>query len=227
MILVAVALLIGSVIYSATRLGPLERQVNEKTVTVQRLQSEINRETTEKDRLNIELADVRNQLQLTQQSIDGLQNQVADLRSAQNDLFNFFSKVTEKEQVKFIDSAVDWNATKSELMNLPSGKRKQSLLAGILLAWKEIPFSMGQQTLNRGFDSPRFIRYVLTISGVDCVDSRRRRQSTITELLLNRNRDDFRGNAGGGRNKVPILFGVLRFYQLPVMLEHQPGVRVS
>jgi cell wall-associated NlpC family hydrolase len=182
MILAAVVLLIGTVIYSATRLGPLERQLNEKKTDIERLQLEIDRETKEKDKLSDELTKVRKQLESAKESVDRLQKQITDLRTAQNDLFDFFSKVTEKGQVRLIDPAVDWNATKNELMNLPSGRRKQTLLSAILLAWKEIPFSMGQQALNRGFDSPRFIQYVLKLNGVDIPT---RRNERLSDTLMN------------------------------------------
>jgi cell wall-associated NlpC family hydrolase len=177
MIVVAAVVLIGTVVYSATRLSPLERELKEKTTKIGQLRLEVAAEISQKDRLSTEAKSLKDELSILgnelgslRTSVEKLTNQVNELKATQGDLFEFLSQVTEKNQLSLIDSAVDWKATQNELMNLPRGKRKQALLTAILLAWKEIPFSMGQQSVNRGFDSPRFIRYVLQKNGVTIPD---------------------------------------------------------
>ena len=86
--------------------------------------------------------------------------------NTQDGLLDFLASVTDESQVSILDRDVDWGAVKADLDKLPSGKRKQTLLTAILLAWKNIPFTMGSQSVSQGFDSPRFIEFVLSKNGV-------------------------------------------------------------
>lgn len=115
--------------------------------------------------------------QLDQQSkklkakIDTLETKANELRATQEDILDFLAKVTSEEQIRLFDPDVDWNRTKKRILDLPPGKRKQAILAAILLAWKEIPFELNQESLSLGFDSPRFIRFVLSQVGLEIADT--------------------------------------------------------
>lgn len=114
--------------------------------------------------------------QLDQQStileakIDTLETKANELRATQEDILDFLAKVTSEEQIRLFDPDVDWNNTKKRILDLPPGKRKQAVFAAILLAWKEIPFELNKQSLSLGFDSPRFIRFVLSQVGIEIAD---------------------------------------------------------
>jgi len=114
--------------------------------------------------------------QLDQQSkkletkIDTLATKAKELRATQEDILDFLAKVTSEENIRLFDRDVDWNRTKKRILDLPPGKRKQAVFAAILLAWKEIPFELNQQSLSSGFDSPRFIRFVLFQVGIEIAD---------------------------------------------------------
>lgn len=101
-----------------------------------------------------------------QQEVATLTRDIESLRNTQDGLLDFLAKVTDESKVSILDRDVEWNVVKADLEKLPSGKRKQTLLTAILLAWKDIPFAMGKQSVSRGFDSPRFIEYVLSRNGI-------------------------------------------------------------
>jgi len=129
--ILGVAIVLGSLTYSAFKLAELERAVVQK-----------------------------------QKEIATLTDDIEGLRNTQNGLLDFLAKVTDEAQVSILDRDVDWGAVKADIEKLPSGKRKQAILTAILLAWKDVPFAMGSQSVSQGFDSPRFIEYVLSRNGV-------------------------------------------------------------
>lgn len=138
-------IVIGSLAYSAYKLIDMEKAVAKKQRQIAVLDVEV------KER---------------EARIASLTNTLEGLRNTQDDLLDFLAKVTDESQVSILDPAVDWNAVKSDIEKLPPGRRKQAILTAILLAWKEIPFTMGKQSVGKGFDSPRFIEYVLSRNGV-------------------------------------------------------------
>ena len=89
----------------------------------------------------------------------------------------FLNKVADDSQVSILDKDVDWSFVKTAIDELPNGARKQAVLTAILLAWKEVPFSMGKQSMTKGFDSPRFIEYVLSKNGVKVTKAPNERMS--------------------------------------------------
>jgi cell wall-associated NlpC family hydrolase len=114
----------------------------------------------------IEIAELDGQLKRRESTIAALNSDIQNLRSTQESLLDFLAKVTDETQVSILDRDVDWTFVKADLQKLPGGKRKQAILAAILLAWKEIPFAMGKKSVGKGFDSPRFIEYVLATNGL-------------------------------------------------------------
>lgn len=135
----------GSLTYSAYKLADTARQIALKKEEVAAIDAELKRREA---------------------VIGTLTRDIDRLKSTQNGLLDFLAKVTDESQVSILDRDVDWQIVKSDIEKLPSGKRKQTILTAILLAWKDIPFAMGKQSVGKGFDSPRFIEYVLATNGV-------------------------------------------------------------
>ena len=142
---IGATVIIASLAYSAFNIATMEQVVAEKQNQISAL-------------------DI--QLREREAFIATLNRNVEGLRNTQAGLLDFLTNVTDEAQVSILDRDVDWNAVKSDIEMLPSGKRKQAILTAILLAWKEIPFAMGKQSVGKGFDSPRFIEYVLSKNGV-------------------------------------------------------------
>ena len=112
------------------------------------------------------LANVERTVAEKQREVEALIRKIEGLKSTQDSLLDFVSKVTDETKVSILGRDVDWKTVKSDLEQLPGGKRKETILTAILLAWKDIPFTMGQQAASKGFDSPRFLYYVLSKNGV-------------------------------------------------------------
>lgn len=112
------------------------------------------------------LSEVERTVVEKQHEVAALSQDIESLRKTQNGLLDFLASVTDNSKISILDRDVDWGVVKTDLEKLPSGRRKQALLTAILLAWKDIPFTMGPQSVSQGFDSPRFIEFVLSRSGV-------------------------------------------------------------
>lgn len=170
MVLVGAILLIGSVAYSVTRLSPLEQQIAAKEATVRELALMHQRGKEEIDQLQAKNAQLARAIQESESTLKSLREQVGALRATQSELLDFLARVADSRQISILDPDINWAYVKSEILNLPNGKRKQAVLTAILIAWKEVPFSMGGQSVKAGFDSPRFLRYVLASTGLDIKD---------------------------------------------------------
>ena len=151
-----VIIVLLSLVYSSFKIASTEKAVQEKQQEVATLDSELKRQAI---------------------TVNALTRNVESLRNTQNSLLDFLAKVTDESQVSILDRDVDWSIVKSNIEGLPNGKRKQAVLTAILLAWKEIPFTMGKQSLSKGFDSPRFIEYVLSKNGVKVIPKPNERMS--------------------------------------------------
>lgn len=138
-------IVVASLAYSAFKLADIEKAVEQKQGEVAKLDAELKKREA---------------------VITSLTRNIESLRDTQDNLLDFLAKVTDEAQVSILDRDVDWSSVKSDIEKLPSGKRKQSILTAILLAWKDIPFAMGKQSVGKGFDSPRFIEYVLSKNGI-------------------------------------------------------------
>jgi hypothetical protein len=102
--------------------------------------------------------------------IKSLESKVNELTLIQNDILEFLKILTSRERIGLIDPDVDWDRTKERIMTLPPGKRKQAVFVAILLAWHELPYEVNQESLTSGFDSPRFLRFILSQVGVKIND---------------------------------------------------------
>lgn len=145
-----------SLAYSSFKIASTERMVQEKQQ---------------------ELGGLDLELRTQAATIDALNRDVESLRNTQYGLLDFLSKVTDDSQVSILDRDVDWGLVKSAIDGLPNGARKRTVLTAILLAWKEIPFAMGKQSMTKGFDSPRFIEYVLSKNGIKVTQEPNERMS--------------------------------------------------
>lgn len=122
------------------------------------------------DRLESTLVEKRADVSELETQLNSMRETVQELEVTQNDILDFLSKVTSGENVQLLDPAIDWEKTKATIIELPPGNRKQAIFVAILLAWKDIPFELSEQSLSAGFDSPRFLRYVLSQVGITISD---------------------------------------------------------
>jgi NlpC/P60 family len=119
----------------------------------------VRRLTEEKQKLEQDVTHLR-------KSISDLRSREADLRQSQIGILNFLGGVTSGEEIRLIDRSVDWSSTKANIIGMPSGARKDAVLDALLLAWKDLPFSLGNDSLAKGLDSPHFIDVVLQNAGI-------------------------------------------------------------
>jgi hypothetical protein len=115
----------------------------------------------ERDRQRLE-----NQVARLTDSLRAIEARTRSLVQTQESVLDFLGSVTTGDRIRLVDRAVDWNRTKREIMAMPTGPRKSAVLAAILLAWKELPFSLDNRGLSHGLDSPHFIKVVLERVGV-------------------------------------------------------------
>ena len=113
-----------------------------------------------------ELHRLENTLANKQKTVRELSEKILSLSSTQSSLLDFLGSVTGQDNISIIDPSVDWPKVKQRIIEMPAGKRKDAVLAATLLAWKDIPFTLGSSQLRLGFDSPRFLKYVLEKVGV-------------------------------------------------------------
>jgi len=146
--LIAFSVVIISIIYASVNLNRLESSIDS-------LKNDINVLQKEK--------------QKKEKEIFVLTQKINNLSSTQDSILDFFGNVTAEGHIRLLDSTVNWQEVKEELINLPPGKRKQAIFIALLLAWKDIPFYMGGRTLT-GFDSTTFLRYVLSKVGIKIED---------------------------------------------------------
>jgi len=100
------------------------------------------------------------------ESVQQLQSRTQELLQTQAGVLDFLGGVTSSDQFRLIDRSVDWPQTRQQILGMESGPRKTAILTAILLAWKELPFSLSNRSLSAGLDSPHFIYVVLSMAGV-------------------------------------------------------------
>lgn len=146
-------IVIFSLIYSAIQLQSIENLLNEKECLL--------------DEKKKELEELQIKIQNYEEEANQIQSKIQSLKYTQNSLLDFLVSVTGKDNINILDPSVNWDNVKRQIDELPAGKRKNAILNAMLLAWKDIPFTMAQENVTTGFDSPRFIRYVLRTVGID------------------------------------------------------------
>lgn len=114
----------------------------------------------------INLNRLENKRQQLETAVQRLESQTQDLLKTQQGVLDFLGGVTAEDRIRLIDPSVDWAATKRYVAEMKSGPRKTAILAAILLAWKELPFSVNNRGLSSGLDSPHFTNVVLSSVGV-------------------------------------------------------------
>lgn len=145
-------IVMGSLIYSYINLSSLETEIECK-------KSEI-------VSLELKASGLATIAKAAESQLKVLKNEVTDLQKTQNSVLDFLVSVTDNSKIHILDPTVDWESTKEQINSLPPGDRKNALLNAILLAWKDIPFEMGKQGVH-GFDSPRFLNYLLQSVGIN------------------------------------------------------------
>ena len=153
-------IILASLFYSYFQLSGLEEAIQNKKIELVKQQKEI-------DDLKIKTANYKNETEKLRFEAVEISQKVKELDSTQQSLLDFLVSVTDAKNISILGSDVNWAEVKRQLNGLPAGKRKNAILNAILLAWKDIPFTMGREDVRSGFDSPRFLRYVLKTVGVD------------------------------------------------------------
>lgn len=108
---------------------------------------------------------IQQKIQLTQE-INKLQSHTVDLLSTQRGVLDFLGGVTSAERIRLVDPSVNWPSVEKYIGGLPAGKRKSAVLTGLLLAWKDLPFSLNDRSLASGMDSPHFVNSIISPLGV-------------------------------------------------------------
>ncbi|MBX2841188.1 MAG: C40 family peptidase [Flammeovirgaceae bacterium] len=107
-----------------------------------------------------------------QRLVTTLQKQVSEQNAEKNkkvksdgmnvqEVFNLINGIMERESIPFVKDGVDMENIMVNLNNLPDGSRKKALTTAILLALRKYPFRLKGDNPKTGFNSPRFIKYVL------------------------------------------------------------------
>src|SRR4030095_15139122 len=93
---------------------------------------------------------------------------VKNLEDDQKKLTEFLVRLIRTSQTNshVASSDLEWEKITNCIAELPSGKRKVAVLVALLMTWKEIPFSLGQNQPSSSFDSPGFLKYVLEQTGI-------------------------------------------------------------
>ncbi|MEA5256386.1 NlpC/P60 family protein [Arcicella aquatica] len=126
----------------------------------------------------LSLNSVENELTLKQKKIDSLNiyysslsKNINSLKDDEKELTDFLVRLIEStskaNKSSDLYNGINWNSVTKSITNLPSGKRKTSVFIALLMTWKEIPFMLNKKNPSIGFDSPRFIKYVLEQVGVN------------------------------------------------------------
>jgi hypothetical protein len=114
----------------------------------------------------IKLRQLEQEKQQLSDSVKYLRSHTDELLRTQEGVLDFLGGVTTGERIRLIDPSVNWAQTKKYLIDMPAGPQKNAVLTAILLAWKDLPFSLDNHSLASGLDSPHFINVVLSSVGV-------------------------------------------------------------
>lgn len=165
LVIAGAVMFFGSFWYSVTRLRPLQLEIGYQEAKLQKISTELE----DKEIKFVELESRNKSLAAAmaaaeQQKIE-LEKSVSSLKSDQTQLLDFIVQIADNKKISILDKSVSWNHVKDELLKLPAGDRKKALLISMLLAWKDIPFTLGGGSASAGFDSPRFMNFVLSEAG--------------------------------------------------------------
>ena len=116
--------------------------------------------------LEAEKNDLIRQKDQLAREIAELQSHTADLLNTQKGVLDFLGGVTNAQRIRLVDPSVNWPSVEKYIDALPAGKRKLAVLTGLLLAWKDLPFSLNDTSLATGMDSPHFVNSIISQLGV-------------------------------------------------------------
>lgn len=145
LILFGVVFMLGSLFYSAKKIGGLKDQLSVLT------------------QKSTELSD-----QIKQRSLSkvALEKDINNLIATQQSIYDFLASITRANKIKFIDPEINWPKVQKELIDLKPGKRKEAIFGAIIMASVGTSFKLGKGSFAEGFDSSTFIEYILSQVGV-------------------------------------------------------------
>ncbi len=129
--------------------------------TIHKLDQEVILRNVEIDRLRKEISDLEEQIQKKKGDIEELNAIIPKLVEKRNSAAALLLQILDIERQVIVDRSVNWGLFRKQFLSLPNGQRQEAILMAILLAWKDIPFSITGRRLLEGFSSSSFIQYVL------------------------------------------------------------------
>jgi len=75
------------------------------------------------------------------------------------------NEILEKEKITLLNEGVDAKVVANIIANMPAGNAKKAVSTAVLLALRKYRFRLGGHSPAYGFDSPEFMRYVLSFTG--------------------------------------------------------------
>lgn len=156
---IGVGVVFLSFVYAYIVLGDLQKDIDGKKADILKSEESIRVLIEKIENLKIEVLE-------KEKSIGTLDARVVSLTKTQEDVLDFLALVVDSENISILDQSVDWNKVKGDVIGIESATRRRVVFTAILLAWKDIPFSLGKNSLRKGFDSPGFIEYVLSKNGI-------------------------------------------------------------
>ncbi len=132
-----------------------------------------------RNELERRLETTRTEFKTAEHQLAVAKRRLEELESTQASILGFLEQVSNRQKLRLFDRDVNWEKTKSRLIALPAGKRKNAVFGALLLAWKEVPFKLGGTSVKSGIDSTRFMILVLQLAGVEVPSDSKRRPSEV------------------------------------------------
>ncbi|WP_420322556.1 NlpC/P60 family protein [Flagellimonas sp.] len=171
--------------FGGNKLHEINKELDQKKETLEITNSKLNELTSRlsSTRENLDLAELKtDSLELY---FDNMLLKVDSLKNDERTLTQFLINLikTSQENVQADADNIDWEILEENLNNMPSGKRKSAIFISLLMTWKEVPFDLGKKNPSVGFDSPRFLAYVLNQVGIKV---QRKPNEPLSVTLMNK-----------------------------------------
>jgi cell wall-associated NlpC family hydrolase len=124
-----------------------------------------------------------------------LQSQIANLSKGSGGeaelsaLLTNMNDILANEKVTLLNEGVDAKVVADIIAGMPAGNAKNAVSTATLLALRKYRFRLGGHSPAYGFDSPEFVRYVLSFTGKDIPDEKNRFLSDVMMEQLSKTDD--------------------------------------
>lgn len=169
LIIVGLLIFIGALFYGSNELIKINDELEEKKERLEITNSKLQEITSKLNftKENLDLAELRTDSLETY--FNSMILKIDSLKNDEKALTQFLIRLikTSQENVKADANNIDWELFEENLNSMPSGKRKSAIFISLLMTWKEVPFDLGKNNPSIGFDSPRFLAYILNQVGIE------------------------------------------------------------